>query len=147
MVTTPEFTSEWPRADETALRLRWTADDEPLCTWRRVMKGAVVMTLFVLGTAAAASAQTSVANRGFIVVNGGYQLTTNDFDDGATFRANAEDGRFTTDYKVKGGPALDIAGGAVLWRRLGVGVGITRFSRSTPTVLTGSVPHPFFFNR
>jgi hypothetical protein len=26
-------------------------------------------------------------------------------------------------------------------------VGVSRFSRSTPTLLTGSVPHPFFFNR
>ena len=92
-----------------------------------------LLMLVVLGTAAAAFAQTPVATRGFIVVNGGYQLTTNDFDDCATFSANAEDGHFTTDYGVKGGPVFDVAGGAVLWRRLGLGVGVTRFSRSTPS--------------
>ena len=105
------------------------------------------MMLVMLATAVAASAQTSVPARGFLVLNGGYQVTTNDFDDGATFRANAEDAKFTTDYEVKGGPAFDVAGGARLWRQLGVGVGVTRFSRSTPTVLSGSVPHPFFFSR
>ena len=34
-----------------------------------------------------------------------------------------------------------------IWRNVGVGVGVTRFSHSTPISLTASVPHPFFFNR
>lgn len=86
--------------------------------------------------------------RGFVIVNGGYQLTANDFDVRSSFRANAEDGSFTTEYDLKGGPALDVAGGAMLWRRrLGVSVGVTRFSRSTPSSLSGSVPHPFYFSR
>jgi hypothetical protein len=85
--------------------------------------------------------------RGFVTINGGYQAASNDFSDGATFRQNAEDGRLDADYSVTGGPALDIAGGATVWRRLGVAIGITRFSRSTPTAVSASVPHPFFFNR
>jgi hypothetical protein len=85
--------------------------------------------------------------RGFIVVNGGYQATSNDFGADVTFQANAEEGSFTTDYEVNGGPAFDIAGGAMLWRRFAVGVGVTRFYRSTPATLTGSVPHPLVFDR
>ncbi len=85
--------------------------------------------------------------RGFVSVNGGYQATANNFHDGATFRRNAEDARFDTDYTVKAGPAFDVAGGAVPWRHLGIGVGVSRFSLATPTHLTGSIPHPFFFNR
>jgi len=104
--------------------------------------------LIVIAAAASpAFAQTSPVPRGFLVVNGGYQLTANDFSDGATKRENGEDGRFDTTYTVKGGPSFDVAGGATVWRSLGVGVGVSRFSVSTPTDMTASVPHPFFFNR
>jgi hypothetical protein len=100
----------------------------------------------LLLSASTAHAQTIPA-RGFVLVNGAYQLTTNDFRQDATFPANAEDATYATDYTVDGGAAFDVAGGAVIWRHLGIGVGVTRFSRSTPTALNGSVPHPFFFNR
>src|SRR5437867_12813996 len=104
-----------------------------------------------VASASSLSAQTltnrSAPFHGFVVVNGGYQLTTNDFADGATRRQNAEDGRLDTTYAVKAGPAIDVAGGARVWRQLAVGVGVTRFSTSTPATLKGTVPHPFFFNR
>jgi hypothetical protein len=104
--------------------------------------------LVMLGIAAAATAQTRpLPTRAFISVNGGVQVASNDFDDGTTFPANAEEGRYATDYSVEGGPSLNVGGGAMIWRQLGVGVGITRFSRSTPAAFNGSVPHPFFFNR
>lgn len=87
------------------------------------------------------------ATRGFLVVNGGYQLATNDFADGAVKRENAEDGRLDTTYTVKSGPSFDISAGAAVWGPLGVGVGVSRFSVATPSTLTAGVPHPFFFNR
>src|SRR5262245_45016493 len=85
--------------------------------------------------------------RGFIIVNGGYQVTGNDFEKTSPLRANAEDGSFTSEYEVKGGPTFDVGGGVTLSRRFAVGVGLTRFSRSTTSSLNGSVPHPFFFSR
>jgi len=48
---------------------------------------------------------------------------------------------------VKGGQTFDASGGGVLWRRLGVGVGVSRFSVVTPGSLRASIPHPFFFNQ
>jgi hypothetical protein len=111
------------------------------------MKCAASMIAVLVVGVSNASAQTAPLPRAFVVVNGGYQVSTNNFDDGATFRANAEDGEFTTDYEVKGGPSFDVAGGARVWRWLAVGAGVTRFSRSTPTVLNGTIPHPFFFSR
>jgi opacity protein-like surface antigen len=111
------------------------------------MKLGAWMMLVVLGTTAAAFAQTPNAARGFIVVNGGYQLTANDFTDGAIKRENAEDGRLDTTYTVRSGPAFDIAGGGIIWGRLGVGVGVSRFSVSTPSTLKATIPHPFFFDR
>lgn len=88
-----------------------------------------------------------VARHGFLIVNGGYQLTSNNFTDGATRRQYAEDGRVDTTYKVNAGPAFNVAAGARVWKALGVGVGVSRFSTSTPATLTGSVPNPFFFNQ
>lgn len=102
--------------------------------------------LLVILAATTASAQTP-ATRGFVTINGGYQMTANDFTDSRSFVANVEEGRFNSDYTVKAGPSFDVSGGGTVWRRLGVGVGVSRFSRSTPLHLDGEIPHPFFFNR
>ncbi len=115
----------------------------------RVAMLAVVMC--VVGTHVAIAQEASivapVASRGFLVMNGGYQVTTNDFTNGAVKREHAEDGRFDADYIVKGGPSFDVAVGVRLWRRLGIGVGVSRFSVSTPASVRASLPHPFFFNQ
>ena len=111
------------------------------------MKSVALTILVILWGARVCAAQTPAVGKFFISVNGGYQLTANDFSDGAVTSANAEDGRFDSKYAVKSGPAFDLAGGGFLWRRLGVGVGVSRFSVSTPASLSGTVPHPFFFNR
>ena len=114
----------------------------------RLLQTTLIVLVATLGAAPVAFAQVgTLGGRGFILVNGGYQMATHDVEQASTLRANVEDGSFTTDYEVKSGPSFDVAGGANIWRRLGASVGVTRFSRSTPSTLTGSVPHPFFFNR
>ena len=112
------------------------------------MKLSVAMTLLLmLVVSARVDAQTVVSERVFISVNGLYQVTSNDFDDSAPLRVNAENGRLETDYDVGGGLAFDVSGGVLLWRNLAVGVGLTRFSTSTLTTIDAQVPHPFFFNQ
>ena len=86
-------------------------------------------------------------DRIYVSVNGAFQTGGDNFGETVTFRENAEDGRFTADYEVKSGPALNVSVGAGLWRNIGVGVGVTRYSKSTPTAFSASVPHPFFFDR
>lgn len=114
----------------------------------RLLRTTLILLVAVLASAPCTFAQQGVLqDRGFVVVNGGYQVISHDFEASSTFRANVEDAHFATEYEVKGGPAFDVAGGVALWRRLTVGVGLTRFSRSTPSTLSGDVPHPFFFNR
>ncbi len=104
--------------------------------------------LLLCGGFSAATAQTSApVPKGYVSVGGGYQATSRTFDDAATRRVNAEDGQFRARYEVKGGPLLDVAGGVTVWQRLAVGVGVTRFSRDTVAAASGSIPHPFFFNR
>jgi hypothetical protein len=112
------------------------------------MKLSVAMTLLLLLAASArVDAQTIVSERVFISLNGLYQVTSHDFDDSATIRVNAENGRLDTDYDVGGAPAFDVSGGVVVWRNLAVGVGLTRVSTSTLTMIDAQVPHPFFFNQ
>jgi len=113
----------------------------------RLLNLTPIVLIAMLASASPAVAQTgTVLGRGFIVVNGGYQVTGNDFEKTSTLRANAEDGSFTSEYEVKGGPTFDVGGGVTLSRRFAIGAGLTRFSRSTPSSLNGSVPHPFYFN-
>jgi len=85
--------------------------------------------------------------RVYISINGAFQTGGEDFAETVTFRENAENGTFTTDYDVKSGPAYNISVGGAVTRAFAIGVGVTRYSRSTPTALSASVPHPFFFNR
>lgn len=108
----------------------------------------LIAAIVALAAPAAARAQTGVdAFHGFVSVNGGYQMTANDFSDGAVFHENSEDGRFDAAYGVPTGRTFAVSGGGRVWRWLGVGAGFSRFSQSTTATLTGSVPHPFFFNR
>lgn len=114
----------------------------------RLLYTVPIVIVIALASATAAVAQPApVRTRGFVVVNGGYQTTGSDFATTSTLRANAEDGRVTNDYEVKGGPTFDVGGGIPVWRRLAIGVGVTRFSRSATSALSGSVPHPLYFNR
>jgi hypothetical protein len=83
----------------------------------------------------------------FLSVNGGYQLTSNDFRDSGTQPENGEVRQFDSSYSVTSGPIFDVAVGALVSQNWGIGVGVSRFARSTPTTLSGSTPHPFFFNQ
>jgi hypothetical protein len=114
----------------------------------RLLHTSLILLMAVLTFATSAFAQRrTFRDRGFIAVNGGYQMSNHDFDQASTFQVNAEEGRFTTDYNIKSGPTFDVAGGVTVWRRLALGVAVTRFSSSTPSTLSGAVPHPFFFDR
>ena len=86
-------------------------------------------------------------DRIYVSINGAFQTGAEDFGETVTFVENAENGTFSTDYDVQSGPALNVSGGALVWRNIGVGVGVTRYSKATPSSLNASVPHPFFFNR
>jgi hypothetical protein len=43
--------------------------------------------------------------------------------------------------------SFDLGGGFRVWRGLAAGVSVTRFKDSRDVPVSGSVPHPFFFNR
>ena len=80
-------------------------------------------------------------------IGGGYQPTTTSFDDSFTFTRDQETGRTRTSYDVDAGAVFDGGFGARLWRGLGVGVALSRFTVDGVISATSSIPHPFFLNR
>ena len=92
-------------------------------------------------------AQTGERFRGFVSIDGGYQASSTDFRDSIVITEFVEQGIVDSSYAVKAGPQLDIVGGARVWRSLGIGLGITRFSKSGKASVAGKIPHPLFFNQ
>ena len=111
----------------------------------RLVTGIAAAAFVLMGTPTLA--QTGEPFRGYVSVNGGYQANSTDFHDSIAFTEFVEQGSIDSSYSVKSGPQLDIAGGARVWRALGIGVGVTRFSKSGTASVAGKIPHPFFFNQ
>lgn len=91
--------------------------------------------------------QTLPVTRGAIEINGGYRMGTKTFTSTGTLRANAEDATYSVDHTLKSGLVFNVGGGYTVWKQLSLGVGLVKWSASTPGTLTGAVPHPFFFNK
>jgi hypothetical protein len=119
------------------------------------MRATLVIWVAAVGfvvTASTARAQTAAQPgvevfRGYISANGGYQTTSTDFLDSVDFTEFLEQARVESSYSVGTGPQLDLAGAVRLWRLVGVGMGVTRFSRTGDASVVAQIPHPFFFDR
>lgn len=103
--------------------------------------------LCVFAGLGAGSVRAQSMPRGFISIGGGYQSTTTTFDDSFTFTRDQETGTTRVTYPVDAGPVFDVGGGVRLWRGLGVGVAVSRFSRDGAITASSSVPHPLFFQQ
>src|SRR6188768_1581058 len=105
---------------------------------RRVLAlGSLVAALAV---AAPASAQPAAwPERVWMSVSGGVQPSTSGFDDAFDLPLYTEQEHVTVDYPSASG-ALRV------WKRLAIGVGVTRYSGSGDSAVTASLPHPFFDN-
>lgn len=86
-------------------------------------------------------------DRGVAFVDVTYQPGTANFTDHRGFSVNRETASLTIDYKVKAGAGLDGGAFVRLWRRLGVGLSVSSIARDSKGSVTGSYPHPFFFNQ
>jgi hypothetical protein len=80
-------------------------------------------------------------------VNGGYQPSTTSFDDRFTFDLNRETASVDTDYSVDAGPLFDAGVGFRIWKGLGAGIAISRFSVDSAGQAEATLPHPLFFQR
>ena len=109
---------------------------------------ATLAVLLSTGTLTPAQAQTRAwPERVWVSIGGGYQPATNSFDDAFDQPLYAETERVTVQYPVEGGALVSASGGYRVWKRLTVGLGVSRYSRRSEATVTARVPHPFFDNQ
>ena len=106
-----------------------------------------VLVCTVLGSVRTSAAQGAGETRGFVTINGGYQLTSTGFSDNVVFTLNVEEGDFDAGYRVDTGAVFDVSGGVRVSQNLAIGVGVSRFSRVDDASVTARIPHPFFFDQ
>lgn len=86
-------------------------------------------------------------DRGFAHINLTNQLTSTDLNDSWSLSAYDEQGNVETHQRVKVGRGFDLAGGVRVWRHLGVGLGVSRFSGKSNAAIVAVIPHPLIFDR
>lgn len=111
------------------------------------------VTLVVCGLIAASADQASAqvgsawADRAYFTLNWATESGSTDLNGSTAFPLYEETGTFETTGSAGNGPMLDFSAGARVWRNFSVGLAFHRLVSKTDVDLTGSVPHPLFFNR
>jgi hypothetical protein len=111
-----------------------------------------ILALLAVAPASAALAQT-VARAGrppvraVAAANGGWQTASRTFADAFTFERYVETATVEAAYRVRSGPLYEGGASVRLWRWVGAGVTVSSFTDRTEARVTGSIPHPFFFDR
>lgn len=96
-----------------------------------------------VGTAAAQTDDT----RFYINVNGAFEPGTQTYSDDGTFRLYDENGTLSASSEVSSGAVLDFAAGAKVAGNFTLGLGFHRTSSSDAATVSGTAPHPIFFDR
>jgi hypothetical protein len=78
-------------------------------------------------------------------VSGGVQSPAASVSDHVQFERNADTETIDVTYPDKVGTLLDVGFGALVWKRLGIGIAVSRVSGSGSADVNASIPHPFFF--
>lgn len=109
----------------------------------------VLALLTVLALPATSAAQTASSEQPKIFVTAGImsQLTKATFDDTLSFTVYSEDGTIQQAFKSGHGLRGEFGGGVRLGEKFSIGGLFSIMSVDGPLDVTGSVPHPFFFNQ
>jgi hypothetical protein len=97
--------------------------------------------------AAAPAAAQQPENRFTVGVNAGYQAATNSFNDRFTFELYRENASTAIEYPVKAGFLFDAGASVRVWKRLGAGLAVSRYSRTVTAHTSSSLPHPLYLDR
>ncbi len=96
--------------------------------------------------AQSASAQTD-DSRFYINLSGAFGPGSQTYADAGTFRLYDENGTLNVSSEVSSGAVLDVSAGARVSGNVTFGMGFHRTSSSDPATVTGTAPHPIFFDR
>jgi hypothetical protein len=124
---------------------------------RRIVTTLMVSALLV-GVSQKAAAQTPAPppapapssgweDRAYINVGFGVESGNSDFTDTKTFSLYEETGSLTSTSSFSSGSLFDVAVGVRVWRNVSVGVAYHQEMNTTDGTLSGTVPHPVFFNQ
>lgn len=98
----------------------------------------------LLLTAIAAQAQSD-APRLYVAVNGGVQTGGEGFTDRREFEVNFETAAAEARHPFEPGALVEGGLAVRLWRGLGAGVAVSRFSGGSAAAVDARIPHPFQF--
>lgn len=110
------------------------------------MRTALICILVLGGSAGRAGAQPS-DERGYITAAADFLVAGSSFTDVIHPIEFGEPATINTTYHVATAPGFAIGGGARVWRRVAVGVEVSRVSHAHNADVSAQVPHPFFFNQ
>lgn len=111
------------------------------------LMGVLVAGALALGSTPAAAQGAAPADRGYVHVNVGTQAGSHDLTQQGSFDQYAETGLFSSKSTVGGSPIFDVGAGVRIMGKLFAGVSFTRASDTSNGEVTGSVPHPFYYDQ
>ena len=123
------------------------------------MRNAVVLCAglltLMLPSVAMAQAQPAAPSQGmmpfggkvFVTINGLYQPGKETIEQTATFDVYDETATTSATQDVKNGGGMFDIGGGYRTNRYGIGIAYTQFKSNNSASISGSIPHPIFFDR
>ena len=114
---------------------------------RSVRTTAGVAALVLVAAGSADAQMQPWEDTGYFSINYGYQQGDRAFQESLTATVYDEQATYSIEHASSGGGHFDIGGGLRVWRNLAVGLAVTSFSTSAGALITGTVPHPLFFDR
>jgi hypothetical protein len=116
------------------------------------MRKSVVFAASVLAFCSAAASTASaqwapLGGRLTVAVNGAIQPGSQDLDRTTTFTLYDENAEVTTAQKIQGGGVFDIGAAYRIRKNIGLGVSYSFMRSVDPGTITGSLPHPIFFDQ
>lgn len=101
-----------------------------------------------IGTAGQAAAQGQPwTDRVYFGLNFAVESGSTELTGSRTFTLYDEQARLDAAGKGDAGPLIDLSGGVRVWRNVSVGIGFQAMSSKSDATITGSIPHPLFFDR
>ncbi len=112
----------------------------------------LVLTFLVTGLIAGASRDAAAQTRAwddrvYLNVGFGVESGESDLNDSKTLTIYEENGTVATSSNFTSGSLLDVGIGFRIWKNLSVGVAYHQEQNTADVAITGSAPHPVFFNQ
>ena len=103
--------------------------------------------LVLAGATRDAAAQEPWTDRGYVNIGTGVEQGDTVFSDTRSSRIYDEDAKITTNSNWSSGNFVDVGLGIRVWRNLSVGGAFHQEVNTSEVAISGSIPHPIFFNR